>query len=289
MTEDVSEGRSAARRLACALCAVLLLACSQDDPAEDGGDGDGDGDSAADGADAGASGVAPTPPGVAPTPPGVAPTPPTPPSGDAIEGTLHFPMADGATWVYEHAGGDTPWTETVTMTAVEHEGGPAMETIDTAGPSGSHSVSVFVQDGDAVRRVYKEIITGQFLESAVTYDPGFTRFDERWIDEGEGFSERLEYDRVEVDGQGTVLRDGVRAHTFTLEALGVEVTVPAGTFTDCAKVRRERERDVADPIAEDDDKNFWFCPGIGKVRQEDPLTGKTEELASCDVPGGACP
>jgi hypothetical protein len=40
--------------------------------------------------------------------------------------------------------------------------------------------------------------------------------------------------------------------------------------------------------SEDDNKRFWFCPGIGKVREEDDA-GKVEELVECDVPGGRCP
>jgi hypothetical protein len=68
------------------------------------------------------------------------------------------------------------------------------------------------------------------------------------------------------------------------------VTVPAGTFDDCLRVRRVRVRGSASSnSSDDDDKVFWFCAGIGKVKELSEIGGGTEELVSCDIPGGLCP
>ncbi|MDD9935123.1 MAG: hypothetical protein OXT09_16040, partial [Myxococcales bacterium] len=201
------------RALVLGLSVALAVACSQDDPedvldasdmddpdemmdasgGEDTGDGDtGDGDAGDGDGDAGDATDAPT-------------------------GTLHFPMADGARWVYAHTGGNNDWEETVTMVATTHEGEPAILMSDTPGPSMTFSESVLVQDGDVVRRVYKEIILGQLIQSTVTYDPGFARFDEGWVAGGAGHQTTLEYQRVEVDNTDAVL-DEQRSHQYDVLA-----------------------------------------------------------------------
>jgi hypothetical protein len=55
------------------------------------------------------------------------------------------------------------------------------------------------------------------------------------------------------------------------------------------RVRRARVNETTGaPIATETDL-FWFCPGIGKVREQDQTTLEAEELVSCDIPGGLCP
>jgi hypothetical protein len=74
-----------------------------------------------------------------------------------------------------------------------------------------------------------------------------------------------------------------------VEKLHDSVSVPAGKFDDCMRVRRERIRGNPAKSADDDDKVFWFCPGIGKVKELSEIGGGTEELVSCKIPGGLCP
>ncbi len=52
---------------------------------------------------------------------------------------------------------------------------------------------------------------------------------------------------------------GADAYLEVMES-GVEVDVPAGTFTDCVRIR---QRDAGDPARFED---RWWCPGIGLVR-----------------------
>jgi hypothetical protein len=55
------------------------------------------------------------------------------------------------------------------------------------------------------------------------------------------------------------------------------------------RVRRTRVRGNPANASDDDDKVFWFCAGIGKVKEQSEIGGSTEELVSCDIPGGLCP
>lgn len=201
----------------------------------------------------------------------------------------YYPVVDGSMWVYRHAGGSQPWNEEVTLTATEWNGAPAFETSDTESPGGSRSLSTHMDDGSLVTRVHKDVYEMDVLTSLVDYDPGFARFDRRWVDADVGSSETLSYVRAAVDPAGVPMAEGDRMHTFTVADTGVEVTVPAGTFQDCVEIQRERLRPPTEPALEGDSKRYWFCPGVGKVKELDQTAGKLEELLSCDIPGGGCP
>ena len=69
---------------------------------------------------------------------------------------------------------------------------------------------------------------------------------------------------------------------------GAWVVVPAGSFTDCIQIRRSR-MPPSNPVDEGDQKLFWFCDGVGKVKEIDEIVLKMEVLVSCTVPGGRCP
>lgn len=198
----------------------------------------------------------------------------------------YFPLVDGAQWVYRHTGGTELWDETVTLTA---QADGSYLAADTPGPSGTSSESTYVVSGTRTLRVAKTESTGDRVEASVDYDPGFARFDEAWPLLAEGCAETLDYARKEYDGAGQLVRDGDRSHTYTVEQVGVSVTVPAGTFDDCIVIYRVRERSVGSTASDEDNKRFWFCPGVGKVLEEDEGTAKREALFSCDIPGGLCP
>ena len=212
------------------------------------------------------------------------------PGGDgvAVDGDF-FPMVDGASWTYAHTGGSTPWDEEVSLTSMEYEGEPAMLLADSEGPSGSRSESVLRARGDDVVRVHKEVFFGEALDISVDYDPGFTRFRPAWLSEKVGFTETLSYERTEFDSDGEMTRMGMRTHRFTIEATSVTVDVPAGRLVNCLQLLRERIRAAGDALVEGDVKQFWFCPGVGKTKEIDQVSGKIEELIRCDIEGGECP
>jgi len=210
-------------------------------------------------------------------------------SGGSIAEGDYYPLTDGATWTYRHVGGSTTWDEVVMQTATQYKGAPAVALVDNAGPSGTRSEAVLQADGTRVVRVFREEFTGNTLELTAEYDPGFVRYDRAWEGQQAGFTETVTYQRVEYDGTGQVVAQDDRSHKFTVEALDDSVSVPAGEIPSCLRVRRERLRAAGETAADDDVDLFWFCLGIGKVLEENQATGQREELASCNVPGGACP
>lgn len=66
----------------------------------------------------------------------------------------------------------------------------------------------------------------------------------------------------------------VQIYRFTVVAVGVQVTVPAGTFT-CLQVDRLRV-DKLEPK-----RTYWLAPGVGKVREE----GERVEQLTAFTPG----
>ena len=63
-----------------------------------------------------------------------------------------------------------------------------------------------------------------------------------------------------------------RAGGWTVEAIE-SLTVPAGTFDDCAR------------IGLGGDSKAWLCPGVGLVKWIF-VTGRVEELSAWEIPGG---
>ncbi len=68
-----------------------------------------------------------------------------------------------------------------------------------------------------------------------------------------------------------------RLQRFTVESTSESEKVPAGTFSDCAKVARFR------PDNGDRDR-YWFARGVGKIKHVNLVSGATEELLTYDVP-----
>ena len=193
----------------------------------------------------------------------------TEPAADAD----YFPLADGATWTYQHTTQDGQvWDEVVVMRSVEFNGMPAFEQEDN-GNNGESSISTLVRDGTAVMRVHKQVNLASAVLMTAEYDPGFLRFDNGWA---EGDSVVWAYDRAEYDANGMLVDDTPRNQLYTVEAMSVEVTVPAGTF-DCVQVLRER-------VETGELKRFWFADGVGKIKHETVQTGATEELSAYEIP-----
>jgi hypothetical protein len=280
----------------------LLVACGGDDEPAVGADAAGPEPDA--GRDAGKDAAAPEPDASGPSPdagdatvdeedsgePGPEPDggEPPPPDAGGVDSD-YYPVAHGSRWVYRHTGGSTTWDEEVELTDTEHDGQPAYLLSDTPGPSGNRSESVLARIGSRVSRVYREEFHNDALNFTAEYTPGFIRFDHAWVERDPGYAEKVEYGRIERDAQGVLLADGDREHQYVVESVSASVSVPAGDFDDCLRVRRARVNETTgQPIATETDL-FWFCAGIGKVREEDQTTLEAEELVSCDIPGGMCP
>jgi hypothetical protein len=251
------------------LCSLMLvMGCAQKDPAPVGGSGGSGGTGGAAGT-AGSGGTA-----------GTAGT-----GGGGTGGSTadYYPLVEGASWTYLHTNADqTMRTEVVTLTATTHEGQAGFLMVDSGNAAGQHDESVLVRSGTSIVRIYSETLAGQALLFSVTYEnPGFVRFDDAWHDRAAGFSEDRTYTRTEYDAQGLNPVVDPRTQRFIVEAHGETLTVPAGTFNDVIRVRRDRVG-----FTNDSNKQFWFAPGVGKIRELDLLSGDIEELTAYTIPGG---
>ncbi|MEX1363725.1 MAG: hypothetical protein AB1Z98_11395 [Nannocystaceae bacterium] len=201
------------------------------------------------------------------------------------EGELgsYFPLVDGGQWVYEiREDGQLGEPEIVDARAVEFAGAPAMLFVDNPKPDGDFTESTIVRRGSSAERVHKEVVTPAGVRTIVDYDPGFTRFDDAWTEpggKGERRYERTELSPMDVDPVPDV---ETRGHVFTVLSVDEEVTVPAGTFS-CVAVERLRTTGAS----AGERVLLWYAAGVGKVREERPATGRTEELAELSIPGGA--
>lgn len=212
------------------------------------------------------------------------PTTTEPPNGDEL-----CPIKDGATWTYYHTS-NGGWTKTLTTTVADYDGASTFVISDTPHPKNDLRADAYhVKEGGRLLRIYKEEYwvnpsNGQeVLDSSATYGVGFLRCDEAWASKEVGFSESPGYFRIETVAGQAPKAGADRKHTFTVEARE-DVTTSGGlAFTNCVKVRRGKDW-AATTGEEIEEKLYWFCPGVGKVREENVESGNTEELTEYDVP-----
>jgi hypothetical protein len=200
-----------------------------------------------------------------------------------------FPLADGGSLVTRHDGKQGLWDETTTIKKTTYMGMPAFELTGSADPGGDTSTSIVFVDGTKTYRATKDVSNGGVALSTTEYtDPGFLRFDAAWRDKKVGTIEMHGYTRtLTKTGQAPSVQ--MNEHKYTIQALDETVKVVAGTFEHCLKVLRERVLMAGDMPASDDVKTYWYCPGVGKVKEVAPNASSSEELVSCDIPGAACP
>jgi hypothetical protein len=193
----------------------------------------------------------------------------------------YYPLVDGASWTYvaSTSTGQILGMEVVDATETSWAGAPAWVFTDNPDAGGEWTESTIVQLGTAAVRVHKEVADPSGTTQIVDYDPGFTRADDQW--DTVGFKQEILYDRSETDGAGLNPSFEPRGHSYEVLAVDESVTVPAGTFS-CIKI--ERIRTVGGAAGER--VISWYARGVGKVREEQPADGRTEELASVSIPGG---
>jgi hypothetical protein len=198
-------------------------------------------------------------------------------------GTDYFPLRDGATYEYLHSNGN--WTEEVSLSET---GAGEYSLRSSADPMGISAESTLVRRGADVLRTSEDTFVDGVLDQTVDYDPGFLRFTDDWLESEAGQSETRTYQRVETKAGAAAKPAVMRSHVYTVEALSERVTVPAGAFQECVRIHRSRDLEAPDPTAMalqmEQEKRYWFCPGVGKVREENVLTGSTEVLMVYDVP-----
>lgn len=195
----------------------------------------------------------------------------------------HFPLIEGASWVYRHTNlVDEPWDEAAAMTATTYQGADAHVLADEEDARGEQTRSTLVVDGTRVYRVYKETaVSGQVVVST-TYDPAFLRYDEAWTQAGQSvtldddWTQRCVVASLASSCAPGAIKRGVTEHTYTVLDVAASVAVPAGSFT-AVQIQRDN---VLDP----ETKLFWFASGVGKVREENPATGAVEELVTYEIP-----
>lgn len=189
-------------------------------------------------------------------------------------GGSHFPMADGAVSVYRHSskGG---WDETVTLT--ETSPGVYLE-VGSGHPDGERTESILeVDEQGRVLRTSKDVYVDDVLDSSVVYEPGFIRFDPVWLDLEVNESMTYAYERTETPAGGTPDPTRPRAHVYT--SFGRESLTVLGTrYSDCLVIRRERDYDDVEGDPEDEKKQIYFAPAVGKVQELNVDSGNTEQL-----------
>jgi hypothetical protein len=215
---------------------------------------------------------------------GLADSGPTTPVPEAGAKNSHYPLADGAVWVYHHTKPNkADWDETDTMRAATYKGEPAFVLEDQEDKQGVQTHSTLKNDGSGIYRVYQEdTVSGQVADS-VTYAPAFLRFDESWTKNGQTVTLTDNWTRTCVLG-GTAaascatgaVTPGMTTHVYTVIDAAARVSVPAGMF-DAVEVQR------VDPNTSET-KLYWFAAGVGKVRDENPMSMAVSELTSYTIP-----
>lgn len=205
----------------------------------------------------------------------------------------HFPLVDGATWTYRHEypaePGRMPWDEIANMRATTYMDKPGFILEDEEDAQGERSASTMMVDGTAIYRVFKEVKVAGQVAFNTSYDPGFLRYDEGWTAEGDSADESYNSLQTCVMASSAskcapgAKRMETTSHTFKVVSLNAEISVPAGTFKNTVQIERINQGDP-DSVGDEETKQFWFAPGIGKVRELDLESQATEELSKYDIP-----
>jgi hypothetical protein len=196
--------------------------------------------------------------------------------------TSHFPLVDGAKWTYHHENPTkAPWDEDATVVAGTYKDQPAFVMTDQEDAQGEQTSSTMQVQGTGVYRVYKEVAVSGKIALKTTYDPGFLRYDEAWV-EGETVTldddwvQQCEFTSSAQKCVAGMSEPGSTKHSYTLISKSTEITVAAGTF-DAVQVQRVNPKNS-------ETKLFWFAAGVGKVRELDTGSNATEELTMYSIP-----
>jgi hypothetical protein len=196
----------------------------------------------------------------------------------AAVGERLLPLAVGNRWTYRVTDQDgTVVDKKTSVEAYEDAGGRKAGTmafrIRTEKTDGV-TVSWQQDRCDAVARHHEQgFLLDGGLESDEYYQPYKLRIDETEAHVASGASWVLGFTEVAVDPVTKAETSKAKTETWSVEGVGEVITVPAGTFT-CLHVRKVGLEDGQA------DKQFWFAPGVGKVKE---VGSQTEELVEYEV------
>ncbi len=190
-----------------------------------------------------------------------------------------LPMAEGNSWSYQVTEDGVVTTKTTTVGALEAVGGSGPHKDEQA-----FKVTTMKKDGtdkteswqyaEAERVLrYRELSysasTGE-LSLEEHWDPDKLHVD--WTAEhtAEGASWLEIYEETKLPTGGTESTAESRDR-WTVQEVGAEITVPAGTFDDAI---------VFTKAGGSTSKTYWYVPGVGKVKESG---GQVEELTDWEV------
>ncbi len=201
----------------------------------------------------------------------------------------YFPLGQGDTWTYDSevtSEGDS-WQETVTKTVSGTETIKGVEAAVLTEDDGDYSL--YTSDDNGVT-LYAEHNVKDSGWERLEYDPPLNLLPgEIYVGLTKSSSATLTY--TTSDGLSLT---GTYSVELTVEGIE-DVTVPAGTFEDCLRVRFTGERASSDGNSETFAFTTWLAKGVGDVksagRQTATVDGQTtvatfkDELASATVGG----
>lgn len=190
-----------------------------------------------------------------------------------------LPWAPGNTWTYQVTQDGLVTIKETTVGDEEPVGGsgPASET-------SANKVVTLKQDG-ADETISWQKVDGtrvvRFREQAFSASTAELELEEHWephklhVDwsaertfSGASWLEEYEETKLPV---GDTKSTSTRRDRWSVVAVGEEVVVPAGTFTDTV---------VFEKVGGDTPKTYWYARGVGKLKE---TGGQTEELVSYEV------
>jgi hypothetical protein len=191
----------------------------------------------------------------------------------------YLPLTVGASWTYDvtdlSVPGSLPVAKATTVEGFESVGdrkdGTMAFRIRTEKASGSTTSWQEDRCTSIVRHREQSYSASNLMESDQFYMPSKLRIDETAEHLAVGARWTVSYDEVEVDpvaGETTVSKD----ETWSVEAVGESITVPAGTFS-TVQLRKVTSGEA--------DKRFWFAAGVGKIKEEGE---QREELRAFNLP-----
>ena len=204
-------------------------------------------------------------------------------AGDAeaqeIDLERYFPIAVGASWSYEVSSGGTTGVKVQTVLALEDVGGAKAGTmaykVQSTKPSGKITVSWQQDTGTSLLRHREQTFASdQTQETEETYTPAKLRLDEGAGNLTDGATFEYTYEEAVEDLTTNSSTTLSKTEVWTVEAVDILVTVPAGAFS-CVQIRKFN-------AATGSDKRYWFAKGVGKVREES--ASQTEELTTYRLP-----
>lgn len=227
--------------------AVALLAC-----------GGPDGGLPADGLPAGNAAPGPTEPPPVNEPPVAAPV-------------SLWPLTEGSTWRYQLThplkGSSEKMVKVMGMRTVPGFGEAQAMMVMNEEPTLSETTYEVVDKDGMVFRMREEDMKAGAIARVTFWNPAVMK--SIAVEQPAGWTQTSTVTETQQDATGAVVDEKQKTFTWTVVATNVEVTVPAGTFTNALHLKRQRA-DKPEYLRE-----YWLVPGIGKVKE----TGeRTEEL-----------